>query len=190
MCPRSPSQTRAWSPESIRVKRSGRLGDDKLPINCPRQPSHSHVTARRHPLHRRVTPHPLARHVAGAQHDMTTSAPIYPAYTFAKSPTYNVWSKLSCVDIHALRSTPGFEGQNLYFHLNHPIRFVRLVGTVTEIDALGTRLGGVPLFIFLTVDDGSGATVTVKIKRVRTDNDGRARDEVERLGVRIQKSPG
>ncbi|KAL1630057.1 hypothetical protein SLS54_000917 [Diplodia seriata] len=47
-----------------------------------------------------------------------------------------------------------------FFHLNHPIRFVRLVGTVVAVEDLGPR------FALLTLDDGSGATLELKITRL------------------------
>lgn len=47
-----------------------------------------------------------------------------------------------------------------FFHLNHPIRFVRLVGTVVAVEDLGPR------FVLLTLDDGSGATVELKVTRL------------------------
>ncbi|KAF2092653.1 hypothetical protein NA57DRAFT_69606 [Rhizodiscina lignyota] len=97
---------------------------------------------------------------------MTTKAatkatsPIYPAYCFAASPTYNAWVKLTAADVHALRYEPGYEGQNLYFHLNHPIRYVCLVGTIVAID------DPTPKLAILTLDDGSGQTIEVKIARL------------------------
>lgn len=50
-------------------------------------------------------------------------------------------------------------GQNIYFFLNHPIRFVRVVGVVVAIDDINLRYSA------LTLDDGSGATVELKIVR-------------------------
>ncbi|KAF4542509.1 Ob-fold nucleic acid binding domain [Lasiodiplodia theobromae] len=47
-----------------------------------------------------------------------------------------------------------------FFHLNHPIRFVRLVGTVVAVEDLGPR------FVLLTLDDGSGATLELKVTRL------------------------
>jgi len=44
--------------------------------------------------------------------------------------------------------------------LNHPIRFVRLVGVIVAIDDVHTR------FTILTIDDGSGATIELKIIRL------------------------
>lgn len=50
-------------------------------------------------------------------------------------------------------------GQKVYFHLNHPIRFVQLVGVVTSIDSIHDKLG------IVVIDDGSGATLNIKINR-------------------------
>jgi hypothetical protein len=50
-------------------------------------------------------------------------------------------------------------GQRIYFHLNHPIRYVRLVGAVVAIDDINLR------YTVLTLDDGSGATIELKIVR-------------------------
>jgi hypothetical protein len=55
-------------------------------------------------------------------------------------------------------------GQHLYFYLNHPIRFVRIVGVVVAIDDLFERLA------IVTVDDGSGATIELKIARIPPTN--------------------
>lgn len=53
--------------------------------------------------------------------------------------------------------------QNIYFFHNHPVRFVRLVGVVVAIDDVHVR------YTILTLDDGSGATIEVKITRLRPD---------------------
>lgn len=50
-------------------------------------------------------------------------------------------------------------GQNIYFYLNHPIRFVRIVGVVVAIDDINLKYSA------LTLDDGSGSTVELKIVR-------------------------
>jgi len=50
--------------------------------------------------------------------------------------------------------------QNIYFHLNHPIRYVYLCGVITEIEYIKD------LYTVLTLDDGSGATIEVKITHV------------------------
>ncbi|KAF2400866.1 hypothetical protein EJ06DRAFT_509826 [Trichodelitschia bisporula] len=97
-----------------------------------------------------------------AQYAMTghpPKTPLYPAYTFRASPTYFAWVRLPATDIHTLRREPGFEGQNIYFYLNHPIRFICITAPVVAIEDLFSR------FVLLTLDDGSGATVAVKIER-------------------------
>ncbi|RDI79347.1 hypothetical protein Vi05172_g10579 [Venturia inaequalis] len=85
---------------------------------------------------------------------------IYPACTFHASPTYFAWVKLTCADIHALRSEPGFEGQGLYFHLNHPIRFISITAPIISIESITDR------YTILELDDGSGSTIVVKITRL------------------------
>lgn len=50
-------------------------------------------------------------------------------------------------------------GQNIYFHLNHPIRFVYLVAPVVALEDTHPR------FSLLTIDDSSGMCIDVKIMR-------------------------
>jgi hypothetical protein len=50
--------------------------------------------------------------------------------------------------------------QNIYFHLNHPIRYVYLCGVITEIEYIKN------IYTILTLDDGSGATIEVRITHV------------------------
>ncbi|KAF2203364.1 hypothetical protein GQ43DRAFT_390210 [Delitschia confertaspora ATCC 74209] len=88
---------------------------------------------------------------------------LYPAYCFRASPTYHAWVKLTAVDVHALYAEPDFQGQGIYFFYNHPIRFVRLVGVVVAIDDIFSK------YTILTLDDGSGATIEVKIIRLSKD---------------------
>lgn len=47
-----------------------------------------------------------------------------------------------------------------YFFLNHPIRYIYLVGVVVAINEINLR------YTTLTLDDGSGDTLEVKIKRL------------------------
>ncbi|KAF2787101.1 hypothetical protein K505DRAFT_317273 [Melanomma pulvis-pyrius CBS 109.77] len=96
-------------------------------------------------------------------HHSASSYRIYPAYCFRASPTYNAWVKLTAADVQALRSEPDFQSQHIYFHLNHPIRYVRLVGVVVAIDDINSK------YTVLTIDDASGETIEVKIVR-RTPN--------------------
>ena len=53
-------------------------------------------------------------------------------------------------------------GQNLYFYLNHPIKWIRLVGVVVAIDVYPTRW-------IIVLDDSSGATLEITCGR-RTSN--------------------
>lgn len=48
-----------------------------------------------------------------------------------------------------LRTGPG---QDVYFHLNHPIKWIRISGVVVAVDERQTKH-------FYTIDDGSGATL-------------------------------
>ncbi|KAL1635440.1 hypothetical protein SLS58_010249 [Diplodia intermedia] len=108
---------------------------------------------------------------------MTTSAgaealQFYPERYYSASPTYNTWVKLTAAAVHRLRRAPSQAEPAIsrtdsfdpvhptFFHLNHPIRFVRLVGTVVAVEDLGPR------FALLTLDDGSGATLELKITRL------------------------
>ncbi|KAK4454003.1 hypothetical protein QBC34DRAFT_175328 [Podospora aff. communis PSN243] len=76
---------------------------------------------------------------------------IYPQYCFHLSPTIAKWCHLRCADIVALTTHPGFEGQDLYFHKNHPIKWVRIAGMVVAVDDFGPWRA-------YTIDDSSGAT--------------------------------
>ncbi|KAH5581795.1 hypothetical protein HBI24_129810 [Parastagonospora nodorum] len=84
---------------------------------------------------------------------------IYPAYCFRASPTYDAWVKLTAADVQALCRQPEFPEQHLYFHLNHPIRYARLVGVVVAIDDINLK------YTVLTIDDGSGSNIELKIVR-------------------------
>lgn len=57
---------------------------------------------------------------------------------------------------HKLTSS---SGQNIYFYLNYPVRFVRVVGVIVAIDDINLKYSA------LTLDDGSGRTVELKIVR-------------------------
>lgn len=54
--------------------------------------------------------------------------------------------------------TPSSTGQNLYFYLNHPIKWVRLVGVIVTFDIHPTR------FIMI-LDDSSGSTIELTCGR-------------------------
>ncbi|KAF2036510.1 hypothetical protein EK21DRAFT_83473 [Setomelanomma holmii] len=85
---------------------------------------------------------------------------LYPAYCFHASPTYDTWVKVTAADVQSLRREPKFPEQRLYFHINYPIRYVRLVGVVVAIDDINLK------YTVLTIDDGSGANIELKIVRI------------------------
>lgn len=86
---------------------------------------------------------------------------IYPASYFTKAPTYKKWVKLTAADVQNLRQEPSFEGQSIYFHLNHPIEYVYLIGPIVAIDHVTTKYN--TYFTTLEIDDGSGSVIEVKI---------------------------
>ena len=89
----------------------------------------------------------------------------YPAYCYPASPTYFIWVKLSCHDIHHhLRNSrqnkqhlqhQSSTGKPLYFYLNHPIQFIQIAGIIVAIEDFH------PHIFLLTLDDSSGATIDV-----------------------------
>ncbi|PGH32487.1 hypothetical protein GX50_04724 [[Emmonsia] crescens] len=78
----------------------------------------------------------------------------YPAFCHKVSPTFFAWVKLAAVDVHRLKRRPGFEGQNLYFYLNHPIQFICVAGIIVARDEQERRS-------ILVLDDNSGACLEV-----------------------------
>lgn len=87
---------------------------------------------------------------------LNSNLTFYPAYCYKASPTYFAWVKLTAFDVHhTLYTRRGFEGQNLYFYLNHPIQFVYLVGVVVSYEDFHEKRW------LLIIDDSSGATVEV-----------------------------
>ncbi|KAE8555229.1 hypothetical protein EYB25_003777 [Talaromyces marneffei] len=89
-----------------------------------------------------------------AEENEEEKLPFYPAFCFPASPTHFTWVKMSIADIHRLQSRRGFEGQNIYFHKNHPIQFVCLAGYILSRDEYDRRT-------VLTVDDSSGSVIEV-----------------------------
>ncbi|KXT16657.1 hypothetical protein AC579_8055 [Pseudocercospora musae] len=88
------------------------------------------------------------------------SGELYPAKYYDASPTWYRWNKLSVADVYQLRQEPGFEGQNIWFWLNHPIQYVRLVGLICQVDMVA---GG--RYVLMTLDDSSGANIEIKLER-------------------------
>ncbi|RKU48668.1 hypothetical protein DL546_009423 [Coniochaeta pulveracea] len=82
----------------------------------------------------------------------STEYTIYPQSCFHLSRTVNCWLPLKAQQIHALDSHPDFEVKNVYFHLNHPIMWVKVVGIVVAIDEWSACRT-------YTIDDSSGATI-------------------------------
>lgn len=130
--------------------------------------------------------------VDGAQDDMTSvsdasAASIYPKRYFDASRTWFEWNKVTAKDVFALREERGFEGdnapntramshiltkrvgQNVYFKLNHPIQYVYLCGVVVQVELAPGA--GATKFALITLDDGSGKVIEVKIPRRQTQLD-------------------
>lgn len=94
--------------------------------------------------------------------DKIDGLPLYPQHCFKLSPTVNTYPHLLASDIDALTTHSGFHGQNLFFHLNHPIQWVRIAGIVVAVDEYpGRRI--------YTVDDSSGACIECLVDIPRAD---------------------
>lgn len=85
----------------------------------------------------------------------------YPAFCFKASPTHFTWVKMAATDVHRLKRRPGFEGQNIFFYLNHPIRFVSLVGIIVARTDVFKRT-------ILTLDDSSGETIEIAVLKAES----------------------
>lgn len=94
--------------------------------------------------------------------DEIDGLPLYPQHCFKLSPTVNTYAHLHVCDIDALTTHSGFQGQNLFFHLNHPIQWVRIAGIVVAVDEYpGRRI--------YTVDDSSGVCIECLVDVPRAD---------------------
>ncbi|KAI1326722.1 hypothetical protein F5Y16DRAFT_221324 [Xylariaceae sp. FL0255] len=85
---------------------------------------------------------------------MSSDAPLvyYPQYCFHLSPTINKWCPLRVADIVGLECRPGFEDVDVFFSLNHPIRWIRILGVVVAVDDYyGRRV--------YTIDDSTGQCI-------------------------------
>lgn len=99
--------------------------------------------------------------------DSSAAYQIHPRRFFGASRTFTAWNKITAYDVHhALRTEAGFEGQNIYFILNHPIQYVRLVGLVVEVESFAQGK-----YTLLTLDDGSGECINVKVTRRKVAED-------------------
>ncbi|EJT80197.1 OB-fold nucleic acid binding domain-containing protein [Gaeumannomyces tritici R3-111a-1] len=88
---------------------------------------------------------------------ITPAHEIYPQYCFHKSPTITAWCRLRTSDIAKLWSPPGFEGQDVFFYNNHPIKWVRIAGVVVAVDEYTVNESTIKRVY--TVDDSSGINV-------------------------------
>ncbi|KAJ5835940.1 Nucleic acid-binding OB-fold [Penicillium robsamsonii] len=82
----------------------------------------------------------------------------YPAFCFKASPTHFTWVKMGAADVHRLRRSSNFVGQNIFFYNNHPIQFVSLVGVIVARTDFPWRT-------ILTLDDSSGATIDIAVQK-------------------------
>ncbi|KAI0966199.1 hypothetical protein F4678DRAFT_450405 [Xylaria arbuscula] len=98
---------------------------------------------------------------------MTTADPLvyYPQYCFHLSPTINAWCPLRAIDVAGLGSRPGFEDINVFFYLNHPIRWVRILGVVVAVD----QYYGHQVY---TIDDSTGQCIecTLPVPTTKSDH--------------------
>ena len=81
----------------------------------------------------------------------------YEPQYFRYSVTYTSWVKLFIADAHALSILPGFEGTQARFWLNHPIRWLQLVGTVVGVVIRSSM-------VVIEIDDGSGRGIALFLK--------------------------
>ncbi|GKZ30479.1 hypothetical protein AbraIFM66950_009253 [Aspergillus brasiliensis] len=82
----------------------------------------------------------------------------YPVYCFKASPTHFTWVKMAAVDVLRLKRRPEFPDPKIYFHKNHPIRYISLLGLIISRTDL-------PTLTILTLDDSSGATLDVVVQK-------------------------
>ena len=103
----------------------------------------------------------------GGPNGQKSNLDFYPAYCYKASPTYFAWVKLTAFDVqNTLYTRRGFEGQNLYFYLNHPVQFVYLVGVVVSFEDFHERRW------LVIIDDSSGATIEVTCPKPEKKADG------------------
>ncbi|KAG5517920.1 hypothetical protein PMAC_000375 [Pneumocystis sp. 'macacae'] len=86
----------------------------------------------------------------------------YPPFLFHHSPVYHTWVKLFASDVYTLRVIEGFEDGPTLFWLNHPIRWVHLMGVVVAMERYEKR--DFVASNMLTVDDASGQIAELILK--------------------------
>ncbi|KAJ8064654.1 hypothetical protein OCU04_006977 [Sclerotinia nivalis] len=80
-------------------------------------------------------------------------APLLPLNLYHLSPTIHKWCALRCADIATL-NTRGvyYENKPIHHYLNHPIRYIKLIGLVVSTDDFARRR-------VYTIDDSSGVCI-------------------------------
>ncbi|KAF8422549.1 telomere regulation protein Stn1-domain-containing protein [Tirmania nivea] len=78
----------------------------------------------------------------------------YAGSLFHLSPVFATWAKLTAQDVYSLQTRAGFGGQKIYFYLNHPVRWVRLMGVVVSFEEFEEQGR-----VLIHLDDGSGKTI-------------------------------
>jgi hypothetical protein len=63
------------------------------------------------------------------------------------------------------------------FYLNHPIQFVSVIAPIVAIDEIRGK------FALITIDDGSGATIVVKVRQVEQSVDSSSNTTVPNLNM-------
>ncbi|RAK76610.1 OB-fold domain-containing protein [Aspergillus fijiensis CBS 313.89] len=81
----------------------------------------------------------------------------YPAYCFRASPTHFTWVKMAVADVRQLHRRPEYP-EGIFFHKNHPIRFIAVAGLITARTEY-------PRVTVLTLDDSSGAVLDVVVQK-------------------------
>ncbi|KAI0438399.1 hypothetical protein F4803DRAFT_565301 [Xylaria telfairii] len=116
------------------------------------------------------------------QNAMTTADTLvyYPQYCFHLSPTVTEWCPLRAIDIAGLGCRPGFQDNDVFFYLNHPIKWVRITGLVVAVDEYyGRRV--------YTIDDSTGQCIECTLTTSTTVGDKtNHRDNDQRKGVESQ----
>ncbi|QIW98796.1 hypothetical protein AMS68_004314 [Peltaster fructicola] len=104
----------------------------------------------------------------------------YPRRYFDASPTWFAWNSLTSHGVQRLREEPG---QGVFFHLNHPIQYVSVTGLASQIELGG---GAAVKFCFITLDDGSGELLNVKVTRQMVHDEYISETTVEGLTVDVK----
>ncbi|PSR79214.1 hypothetical protein BD289DRAFT_485665 [Coniella lustricola] len=97
--------------------------------------------------------------------DFVNGLPFYPQYCFRLSPTINTYCHLQVADINKLSLHSGFGGQNVFFHHNHPVQWVRIAGIVVAMDDYLNRR-------IYTVDDSSGVCIECTVEVPKSGQQG------------------